>query len=103
MNIREKKEMAFEYFLKNKEFQGTVVDTLDPFSSNRVKVQLDGVTDEINPEDLPWYYILMHVQSQPQGQNNIPAMGSRVVVTFLDDDIMNGRITHSVVSIPPTS
>jgi|GEM_PF-7036134 len=101
MNIREKKEMAFEYFLKNKEFQGTVVDDADPFTANRIKVQLDGVTDEIEKDDLPWYYITMAPQSQPQAQNDVPAVDSRVIVTFLDDDIMNGRVIQSVVSMPP--
>lgn len=37
-------------------FFGKVVDISDELKINRVRVSIDGLTDEIKTEDLPWYF-----------------------------------------------
>ena len=101
MYIREKREMILESTLKGGYFQGTVVDVLDPEEASRIKVQLDFLTDEIPKLHLPWYYIEQGVSSAPNSKTEIPKVDSRVIVTFENEDIMNGTVITGIVSQPP--
>ena len=101
MILTDKREVLIENFLKGNFFQSTVVDDADPLKANRLKVQIDGVTDEIDKEDLPWYYIKMAPKSGANAKNDTPNIDSRVIVYFPEEDIMNGIIVESISSIPP--
>jgi len=101
MSFLEIRDFLTERTLKGGYFQGTVVDTLDPEQASRIKVKLDNLTDEIDKESLPWYYIEQYVTSSPNSKTTIPKNGSRVIVKFEQEDIMNGIVTTSIVSQPP--
>lgn len=78
--------------LSNKYFIGTVTKTDDPKSKSRVQVTVDGVTDSLTEDTLPWYAIM----SVAGGNNNssvaIPSKNSRVLVSFVEGDIYNGIV-----------
>jgi len=97
----DKQDTVLARFLKNNRFQGTVKDDADPLQANRIRVALDNVTDEIDTQHLPWYYIDMPPTSGANAQNDVPKVDSRVIVYFEEEDIMNGRVVNSVSSIPP--
>jgi len=101
MILTDKREMLIENFLKGRTLQSTVVDDADPLKANRLRVQIDGVTDEIEKDDLPWYYIRMTPKSGSNAKNDTPNIDSRVLVYFPEEDIMNGIIVESISSIPP--
>jgi len=101
MYIREKRDIIIESTLMGGYFQGTVVDKNDPSQASRVKVQLDFLTDEIPKIHLPWYYIEQGISSAPNSKTDIPKVGSRVIVKFDSEDIMNGTVISGIVSKPP--
>ena len=103
MNYLELKDIINERYLKGNTFQGTVVDNADPYHANRIRVQLDGITDQISKENLPWYVIAMKPFNGSNAQNDIPKIKSRVLVYFEEEDIMNGKVIESISSIPPKS
>ena len=103
MNYLDYKDIVNERTLKEGLFQGTVKDNADPLKANRIKVALDGITDKIKKDDLPWYTIKMPVTNGANSKNNVPKVASRVLVFFEDEDIMNGKVVESIVSIPPKS
>jgi len=103
MNFLDLKDFVNERFLKGNLIQGTVVDNNDPFQANRIKVKVDGVTDKIDKKYLPWYVIEMPATNGSNAKNDIPKVGSRVLVYFEEEDIMNGKVIYSVSSIPPKS
>lgn len=102
MYLREKRDMLLESTLMGGYFQGTVVDVADPKKASRIKVKLDSLTDELKKEDLPWYFIEQGVSSSPNSKTSIPKAGSRVIVTFNQEDIMNGIVKTGIVSKPPS-
>lgn len=77
-------------------FQGTVVNTEDPEQKNRVKVQVDTMTNEISEDDLPWYVVLASAGGGNNAVSSVPSVGSRVLVQFPDNDIYNAIITYSL-------
>jgi hypothetical protein len=103
MNYLDLKDIINERFLKGNIFQGTVVDNADPLNANRIKVQLDHITDQIPKEHLPWYVIAMSPFNGSNAQNDIPKINSRVLVFFEEEDIMNGKVIESISTIPPES
>ena len=103
MNLLEKKDLINERPLKNGYFQGTVKNDVDPLKANRIKVAIDGVTDKIKKDDLPWYVIKMPITSSANSKNDVPKKESRVIVYFGEEDIMNGKVVEAIVSIPPKS
>ena len=103
MNAIEIKEIIAERLLKHNTLQGTVVDNTDPLKANRIKVKIDGITDKIDKKYLPWYVIAKEPKSGSNSQNDIPKINSRVLVYFEEEDIMNGKVVESIVSIPPKS
>jgi hypothetical protein len=103
MNYLELKDIINERYLKRNLFQGTVVDNQDPLQANRIKVALDGITDQIDKKYLPWYVIARPPFNGSNAQNDIPKIDSRVLVYFEEEDIMNGKVVESISSIPPNS
>ena len=101
MNFLDKKDVVNERILKGNTLQGTVVDNADPFQANRIKVQIDNLTDKIEKKYLPWYVISMPTNNGTNAKNNIPKINSRVLVYFEEEDIMNGKVVESTSSIPP--
>jgi len=103
MRFLDMKDIMNERPLKGQYLQGTVVDNKDPLKANRIKVKLDHITDGIKKDYLPWYVIAMPPSNGANAQNNIPKEKSRVIVYFEEEDIMNGKVVESIVSIPPKS
>jgi len=86
--------------LENRDWMGTVVDIVDPEKRSRIKVEIANLTEGLKPEQLPWYHIKQPVNN---GNTNttIPPLNSRVIVSFINDDIYNGMVNYQVPSIPP--
>lgn len=67
---------------------GEVVDINDDEKLFRCRVSINGYTDEIETEDLPWYY--------PFGIKKLPEIGDTVGVIIFDQVITSGFYTDSV-------
>lgn len=77
------------------QFQGTVVDNLDPLSNGRIKCEIMGLF-EGSKEVLPWIY--PHNSSLFGGNKNqgifvVPDIGSKLIIEFPFDDIYAGFYT----------
>lgn len=66
---------------KPNEAQGTVIDINDPLSKSRVKVRIDGLTDQVPDADIPWYPVS---QGTVNFQRRLPPVRSRVIVDITD-------------------
>lgn len=67
---------------------GEVVDINDDEKLFRCRVSINGYTDEIETEDLPWYY--------PFGIKKLPEIGDTVGVIIFDQVITSGFYTDSI-------
>lgn len=67
---------------------GEVVDINDSEKLFRCRVSINGYTDEIETEDLPWYY--------PFGIKKLPEIGDTVGVIIFDQVITSGFYTDSI-------
>lgn len=76
-----------------KRYLGIVVDTQDPDREGRCKVQVFGVYDGIETEDLPWAFpkakSTVFGQEGKNGAISIPKKDSIVIVEFDNGDIMS--------------
>jgi len=64
-------------------FFGKVVDVSDDLKINRIRVSIDGLTDEIKTEDLPWYFPWY-------GQNYLPIKNDVVSVIIFENNFSTG-------------
>jgi len=64
-------------------FFGKVVDVLDDLKINRIRVSIDGLTDEIKIEDLPWYFPWY-------GQNYLPIKNDVVSIIIFENNFSTG-------------
>ena len=80
---------------------GKVVDNYDPKGANRIRVSLFGLTNDLSPDDLPFYSIKPEVSDTPNSNVKIPPYGSLVEVEIKDDDIYNGVVVSTQTAIPP--
>ena len=87
--------------LSNRIWIGTVVDTLDTDGNSRIKVEIEGLTEGIEKADLPWYTTAQGFSPASNSQTKLPPVNARVKVNFPTDDIYNGIVEYSVVSVPP--
>lgn len=80
----------------NKEYIGTVVYNNDPTYTGRCKIKIFGILDDLNEDQLPWFYPhISGVFSSPKGHGSIsvPKLGSIVRVIFPGGDIYSGEYT----------
>jgi len=87
--------------LSNRVWIGKVVDTQDPDGNSRIKVEIEGLTEGIDKEYLPWYTTAQAFNPASNSQTTLPPVNARVKVEFPTDDIYNGLAEYSVVSVPP--
>jgi hypothetical protein len=89
-------EKIIKTYFDTKLVQGVVVDNNDPLMKSRLRVSIDGMTNNIDKDDLPWY-----PQILPAGNTKakVPPPGTRVVLHYID--IYNSLVLGSVVSITP--
>lgn len=78
--------------LSNKYFIGTIKQNDDPKSKGRVRVAIDGMTDKIPDDKLPWYAIINTAGAGNNSSIAVPSVSSRVLVSFLEGDIYNGLV-----------
>lgn len=76
--------------------QGKVVDNVDPLKKSRVKVSIQGISDHIQVDHLPWYPI---IQTSGNSHIKIPPINTRVMVKYYD--IYNSVVIGSISSTPP--
>lgn len=81
-------------------FTGTIVGNEDPLGFNRVQVAVDGLTNELSSEDLPWYCLFTSPGSGNNAHSSIPQIGSNVLVRFLDNSVYNGLVEYSISQKP---
>lgn len=55
-------------------FFGKVVDVSDDLKINRCRISIDGLTDEIKPEDLPWYFPWYGLSYLPIKDDVVPVL-----------------------------
>lgn len=67
---------------------GEVVDINDEDKKFRCRVSINGYTDQLETEDLPWYY--------PFGIRKLPEVGDNVGVIIFDNIITSGFYTDSI-------
>lgn len=67
---------------------GEVVDITDPDKKFRCRVAINGFTDQLEVEDLPWYF--------PFGIKKLPVVGDNVGVIIFDNIITSGFYTDEV-------
>lgn len=67
---------------------GEVVDINDPDKKFRCRVSINGYTDQIETEDLPWYY--------PFGIRKLPEVGDIVGIIIFDNVFTSGFYTDSI-------
>ena len=89
-------EKLFKVFKDLKNFTGgfyigKVVENKDPLKIGRIKVQIDGLTDNISKENLPWTYQIFPIGT---GENEksvsttiVPGLGTKVIVIFPTNDV----------------
>lgn len=68
---------------KTKTYFGEVVSVSDPIRMFRCQVSINGFTDQLAPEDLPWYFPWY-------GIHNLPEVGDIVPVIIFDNVITSG-------------
>ena len=83
-----------------KEYSALVVVTYDDKGANRIKATIDGMTDLIPSDDLPFYSIAKSVTGSPNTNVSIPPVGSRVIIK-LNGDIYNGEVIGTLTNISP--
>ena len=64
-------------------FFGKVVDILDDLKINRCRISIDGLTNEIKTQDLPWYFPWY-------GQNYLPIKNDVVSIIIFDSNFSTG-------------
>lgn len=74
--------------------QGYVVNNADPLRKSRVKVKIDGISDQIDEDLLPWYPV---IQGQQNSYTDIPPNGARVIVRYFD--IYNSVVLGAIPSL----
>lgn len=72
-------------------FFGQVVDIDDPCQSLRCRVAIQGKTDQIEKEKLPWYYSF-------GGINSLPAVGDEIAVLIFDNNFATGFYNKSLIN-----
>lgn len=77
--------------IKNEIFYGEIVDINDPYFEGRCKINIFGITDEVNKEDLPWSMPggFCFLSSDGGANISIPKLGTIVKVKFPNGDIYN--------------
>ena len=70
-------------------FFGKIVSVSDELKINRCQISIDGLTNEIVPEDLPWYFPWY-------GINYLPIKDDVVSVIVFDDNFSTAFYSHKV-------
>ena len=81
-------------------FRGMVVQASDELGANRIKVKIDGITNQFDVEDLPYYRLQTALTNSPNTHVSIPPVGSYVIVD-LKGDIYNGIVESTITNISP--
>lgn len=93
MSLRSTTRLLETNSIKNMVVSGTVIDNNDPDKLLRVKIRVNILHENISDEDLPWALPGMlgsgNAMTGAAGSISIPQIGSRVLVTFLDDSLYN--------------
>jgi len=83
-------------FMTRDYVQGVVVQNNDPLNKSRVRVMIQGISDRIDPDFLPWYPL---VQDGANSRSKIPPVNTRVIVKYTS--IYNSFVVGSFQSITP--
>jgi len=81
-------------------FIGKVIDSWDKNEQFRVRVSIEGLTDKIPKDKLPWYLVLSTSGNTYNQHGSIPPIGSYVLVKF-EDDIYTGYVISTLSNQPP--
>lgn len=100
VNPRATKLAKESFSLKNSIWNGIVVDNEDPLHRSRVKVSIEGLTDQLDVDALPWYCGKYPFRCTGNAQLHVPLVGSHVLVEFVDNDIYNGMYSDTFVNLP---
>ena len=85
--------------LDNHLYLGTTLDADPNDRLGRVRVAIDGLTDELkdsNPDDIPLYLVLGSANGGNNEGVSIPQTGSRVLVSLINNDIYNGVVLYAL-------
>lgn len=94
-NLQQQKQAGLISNIGSRLTEGRVVDNKDPEGLGRVRVEIQGKTDEESVENLPWLDLMLPLHlgaSAYTSSFGIPQINTQVVVLFADDNMRSGYV-----------